>query len=620
MEGRRWARAGLISLTLVVLSLLLAALADAGCQSSFSAADSSLTITTNINSNCPSGTTFTFAPNTKWRMGSTIEPLAADVLNGGPNSIFDGSICITGTESSCKNPDWTHGSGYYSVTASAAGVTLNSTTSGVTCGSRDPGCAYNQDLYLNDVPLVDVLPASFPPSPALTTGQWAADYVNNVIYMYDNPNGQTVELSSTPYAIASANDGVTIKGLTVQKYATAPADGAVQAASGWTVENGEIRFNHGEGLTFEQGSVPRSNDRFLSNLVHDNGNEGIAGGGCIGSPPCRIIGNRVYNNGWMDACAGGECGGIKISNVLNAVVENNQLRNNDGDGIWTDAGSGGVIILHNAVSDSTQEGIRIEVSGYNGGVNQVLSNTLTDNGQTPVRLTGLMFSATGACAGYAEIDVVASSFNTKVTNNLITTNCGGILVRAGPNDYTHDNFIEGNSLTYCGSEPLNSSALIGGNDTTASWQPSTTYALGQAAPEGARWSLLDGNGNTVTAVSNCSSGNSVPRWCTGPIGCTTSDDAGDGNCTWKLRTFGRPVYNGNNAFRSNKYFFASSAQLTNENWMWSTTNQEGANPINWATWQAYGQDRLGTVNTSGASCNPTQRPRISGRKEIRGEE
>jgi hypothetical protein len=57
------------------------------------------------------------------------------------------------------------------------------------------GCVYPQDLYLNDTPLVHKL--ALP----ITSGPWYFDYTNDIVYIADNPTGQTLELGVARQAL-----------------------------------------------------------------------------------------------------------------------------------------------------------------------------------------------------------------------------------------------------------------------------------------------------------------------------------------------------------------------------------------------------------------------------------
>jgi hypothetical protein len=591
-------RGGLIA---ALLLCLWPTLVHARCSGSetyhFTASTPAAVVASTVNG-APSGASFCFDGGVKWRMESILRPSNDQTfIANGPDAILDGSVLLPNTIGSGA---WSAGSGYYSITAANAGVTLQSTLdSGITCFPVNPGCAYRQDLYLNGIPLVHVLPSSFSPRPPLTAGQWATDYMSNVIYMHDNPAGQTVEMSSTAQAISSSATGVTVNGITAQKYADPAFSGVIATGSLWTVEYSEVRFNHGEGIVTQNGGLA-NNNLIQNNFVHDNGIEGIGLGGGNSSGN-QVIGNTISNNGFIGTNQPGEYGGIKASaQSSRVVIRENTITNNDGVGIWTDVGSSGVTISLNTVSLSSHEGIRIESSGVNGSV-QVTSNTLHSNVQSRVAATGLMFSNTGSCSGNnGEISLIDSA-NTAVVGNSITTQCGGIGLFADQWGYFHNNLVQGNSLTYCGVSALSpaNNSLIGGSDAVPGWQANTAHRLPSTVYPNAVTEIIDGNGNTVTLSANFPSGSSAPNWCTA-IGCTTSDNSG----TWTLRNLGRPVFNAGNSFRNNKYFFASAAQLTNHNWTWSTTDQPGINPISWATWQADGQDVGGSAAAPAGTCTP----------------
>ncbi len=232
-------------------------------------------------------------------------------------------------------------------------------------GVCDAGAAYDYpgQLFLGGMLLfqVDVAgPAELQP------GQWHFDDVTGVGSFVDDPSGVTVEASVTPHAFSGAASGVTIRDLVVERYANRAQTGAVRgrAGSNWLVQDVEIRDNNGYGLEVGPGL------RALDSHVHHNGLIGIGGTG-VGSPLDVLIeGNEIAFNHNGGFSRDWERGGLKITltepsdpALPTLILRGNHVHDNDGPGLWTDAGVVGVLIEGNTVEDNANEGIKHEISG-----------------------------------------------------------------------------------------------------------------------------------------------------------------------------------------------------------------------------------------------------------------
>ena len=378
-----------------------------------------------VNAN-PGGTTFSLAPGT-YRM-QTVVPRTGDVFTGQLGADLNGSQVIT---------NWTHSGSYWT---SAGHPELSTQVAGGEkwCGDKTTGCAYSQDLFLNNNPLVHKL--SLP----IHSGQWYFDYPHDIIYMADNPAGHTVELSVAQLAFSGYVSNVTIQGLTIEKYAAPLFSGAIAPfGANWTIKLDEIRLNHGAGIKtqFNAGDYVQ----ILSNNVHHNGQQGIGIGGGVG---VLIEFNTSANNNYLGTIL--EDGGGKVSGTIAARVLNNTYSQNNGPGIWFNGGGSADVIQGNIVTLSFEAGIRIEISG-----NETVSdNTLINNGQ----------SLTGKCTVNSHEIELASSNNSTVSGNTITTNCGCIWITSGTRNHAVNNSVLGNTIIYAGLTPLRH--VCGGSDST----------------------------------------------------------------------------------------------------------------------------------------------------------
>ena len=228
-----------------------------------------------------------------------------------------------------------------------------------------PGCIYPEDLYFDGVPLVHVT--------ALTDvgpGKWFFDYTNHIIYFSDNPAGHKVETSVVPSAFAwGPANNVTIKWLTVEKFAAPILKGAIGGTPGgssttganWVVRNNEIRLNHGQGVAINFGW------NILNNYIHTNGNLGIGGGTNSTTQQSGVLiqENELAFNNYAHVSPGFQAAGAKVAHSLGVVFRGNYSHNNEGDGFHIDVGAKGTLFDNNVSADNTSEGIEHEIS-YNG--------------------------------------------------------------------------------------------------------------------------------------------------------------------------------------------------------------------------------------------------------------
>ncbi|OLC82297.1 MAG: hypothetical protein AUH72_07040 [Acidobacteria bacterium 13_1_40CM_4_65_8] len=201
--------------------------------------------------------------------------------------------------------------------------------------------------------------------------------------------------------------GVTIKGLTIERYAPPPQHGAIQGDNGrdWVIDGNIIRDNSHIGLRTGAGFVVRRN------RVYGNGVIGISG---HRADAARIEENEVFENGGgagTETPATAEASGLKFLRTHDLIVRGNQVVRNLGIGIWSDTNYPTVVIEHNTVSENRGAGIWHE-AGYAAVIRY---NTVERNGGlTP-----------GNWLTRAGIQVTNAS-NVQISTNKVTNNANGI--------------------------------------------------------------------------------------------------------------------------------------------------------------------------------------------------
>jgi parallel beta-helix repeat protein len=339
-----------------------------------------------------------------------IDPKDGDSFVGEAGAVLSGARLLTGFSRS----------GSYWV---ASGQTQQGIVRG-TCQVGFEGCAYPEDLFIDDLPLRHVTSLS-----QVTAETWFLDYAADKIYLGTDPTSRKVETSVLPDAFYGSSGSVTIKGLVIEKYANPAQHGAIHGheSRNWVVEGNEIRWNHGTGLRTGDGM------RVVGNTVHHNGQLGMGGTGVN----VLVEGNEIAYNNTAGYKVGWEGGGTKFVKTDGLVVRRNRVHDNWGNGLWTDIDNIRSLIEDNIVVGNTYQGIFHEIS-YDAVIR---NNTVEANG----------FGHQGWLFGSGIL--VAASPNVEIYGNTVRNNFNGITGvqqdrgtgRYGPHEisnlYVHDNVI-----------------------------------------------------------------------------------------------------------------------------------------------------------------------------------
>ena len=216
------------------------------------------------------------------------------------------------------------------------------------CQEQYPLCIFPEDVFVDDAPLVRVQHED-----ELGPGKWYSDSAAGEIYLADDPTGHKVEIGATRKAFSGSAHDVTIRGLTIEKYAQPAGEAAIDGkeAESWVVEQNEIRWNHAVGIR------AGNNWKVLNNKTHHNGDAGMGGSG----RDILVEGNETYNNNYAGYWPGWEAGGAKFVMTENLVVRNNFAHDNIGPGLWTDINNRNTLYEGNRTTNNT-EGIFHEIS------------------------------------------------------------------------------------------------------------------------------------------------------------------------------------------------------------------------------------------------------------------
>ncbi len=370
----------------------------------------------------PAGSTICFAAGLH-RIDRMLRPKAKQTLGSDQGAVLTGSVPLTG---------WTANGGDWTV----KGVLPKAYAQIGQCEDNVTNiCHLREQVFVNGKHLKRVATRE-----KVVPGTFYGDYAGNAVWIGDNPAGKSVEMSKTPTAIGGGQVNVTVRGLTVEHFASAPQAGAVVLGGGWTVLANDLRWNHAVGAML----VNADGARLEKNLIRSNGQLGV---GQYSTSNGSIVGNQISGNNtdgfWI---ADWESGGIKTTWSNGGAVSGNVIKANKGVGLWSDAYDDGRSFASNQIVDNAADGIRYEI-GRNGVIE---NNTITSNGFGTGRGSGRSLWDGGG------INVNTSS-NVQVRNNTLAGNVNGISIQSrtrgnGPwgVNVLRDVVVTGNKVTMKG--------------------------------------------------------------------------------------------------------------------------------------------------------------------------
>jgi hypothetical protein len=229
--------------------------------------------------------------------------------------------------------------------------------SGGECERPDRSCFFGEMLFQNGTPLRRVLKPE-----DVSNETWFQSRETGDVVVGFEPAGRLVEMSYRRSAFYGPAQDVTIRGLVIEQYASTAQQGAIQAywgaaeealSSGWQVLDNDIRFNSGAGV--RTGNMMR----LTGNRIYRNGQIGIRGAGT----GIVIESNEIFANNILGYVYSWEAGATKFERTDRLQVRNNCVRDNLGNGIWTDGENRNSTIVGNWSVRNRGIGIFHEISG-----------------------------------------------------------------------------------------------------------------------------------------------------------------------------------------------------------------------------------------------------------------
>jgi parallel beta-helix repeat protein len=289
------------------------------------------------------------------------------------------------------------------------------------CTPTYTGCMYAEGVFFDDRNLWQVTSLA-----EVSPGTFYFDYLQDKIYLADDPQGHLVEASVASSAFASwPARRVLIRGLVIEKFAT-PAKWPVLGgwdAENWRIENNEIRLSHGIGICAGSGTMVRGNKG------HHQGQMGVCGGGK------KIVfkDNVVAHNNTEGFVGGWEAGGSKWIGTTKLLVRNNRFTGNLGPGLWTDTNNVRTRYIGNRIEHNAGPGIYHESSS----AALIRDNVVVGNGK--------------GAGGWDRAGIlIGASNHVEVFDNVVRRNGWGIFAKQhGESPLVSQLFVHDNLIVMC---------------------------------------------------------------------------------------------------------------------------------------------------------------------------
>jgi parallel beta-helix repeat protein len=259
------------------------------------------------------------------------------------------------------------------------------------CSDKDTKiCNFPEQLFLANVLLQQVTTLD-----ELETGKWYFDYAGDKVYLADNPTGKLIELSVTPRAIEGAG-GAKIYNLVIEKYAASAGQVVVRTQANMLVENNDISFNSGVGLSLKNNVIARKNK------LSYNGQYGVT---AVQADDVLVEQNEIAFNNTKRLNHNYNGGGTKFVRTKGLTIRGNYVHRNYGTGLWTDFDNVDVLYEDNTVTANADNGILHEISGRA----RIVNNLVEGNGKHGI--------------------YISSSSDVVVTQNTLKYNKSGLVAR-----------------------------------------------------------------------------------------------------------------------------------------------------------------------------------------------
>ena len=215
----------------------------------------------------------------------------------------------------------------------------------------NPMAADPDQVFLDGVALRQVSSA-----PEVVEGTFYVSDAGNAIVIGSDPTDKQVRASDISQAIVTSGAGSVVRGIGVRRYANGyEKGGAVKMGGPGTITRDVVIHD-----VATMGLSVTNRDKLIERVtVRRAGQLGISGYHNDTSVVRHSIADDNNTEGFKDAPV---AGGMKFSSSRTIRIENNQMSNNAGTGLWFDVSAYDMTVVNNTLDGNTKYGIEVEVS------------------------------------------------------------------------------------------------------------------------------------------------------------------------------------------------------------------------------------------------------------------
>jgi Right handed beta helix region len=321
----------------------------------------------------PAGTTYCLTTGTY--RNQSITPKAGDTIVGLSNVVLNGSKELPKT---ITPSTWIKDgvSNRWYINNQTQEVAPRDTCQSGSNVDTSRKCLRSEDIFVTKGSTISVLKHQESLAAVDTNDEWFFDYSANRIYVGFNPAASditAIETSTVERAIGGSADSVTIKNITVEKYANHAQTGAIYPegtvsnnVSGWVIDGVTARYNHGAGFGYSLATNTRitcsANSGASKNYCSKSYRNGQLGVKVRVSTNSSVSYTEIYENNNLGFLHGWEAGGSKFAETHGQKVHNNFVHSNYGNGLWSDNENHDIEFYNNRVHSNLKAGIFHEVS------------------------------------------------------------------------------------------------------------------------------------------------------------------------------------------------------------------------------------------------------------------
>ena len=234
----------------------------------------------------------------------------------------------------------------------------------------NPVAGYPDQVFSDGRPLRQVLSRG-----SLVSGTFFHDTGADRLVLADDPAGRRIDASNLAWGIYfNEADGSSLTNMSVRRYATPhTALGAIRAYGDDIEVSGVIsEFNAYMGISMIGRRVTIRDSRF-----NDNGYIGVH---AHRGEQLVVDSSSILSNNAEGFSAQHSAAGFKVTESNGIRVSDNEVRGNDGPGVWIDISSSAAEIVGNVVVGNGRSGIEVELT--NGAI--VAGNVAWANGEAGI--------------------------------------------------------------------------------------------------------------------------------------------------------------------------------------------------------------------------------------------